>query len=288
MALLAPDQRDPTRTTTYGTGELLLAARDLGVKRIILGIGGSATVDGGIGCAQAAGLPVLMRDGQPVSPTEPLCGRDLPNVLMIKRGRGSPVERVQIIVACDVTNPLFGEEGAAAVFGPQKGASPQQVSWLDHELRALAERTGKLDEARVPGAGAAGGLGFGMMAYFGAALKPGVEIVIEAVGLRDRLRDAAWCVTGEGRLDAQSLSGKTAIGVSRVCRQLGVPCIAICGALEGDIDLSHAQGLTACFSICDRPMSLEDAMRDVDHLLRGAAANIFRIASTVNACSRAG
>src|SRR5204863_6026550 len=131
LALLRPEDRDPLNTTTFGTGELLVAAAALGVREIILGIGGSATVDAGIGCAQACGLPVILDGGQPVSPTEPLCGRDLDSVVLVKHGRGSPVERMRITVACDVTNALYGPTGAAYVFAPQKGATPKQVRELD-------------------------------------------------------------------------------------------------------------------------------------------------------------
>src|SRR5690348_14671912 len=187
LALLPPCDRDPMSTTTFGTGELLMAAARAGAERVILGIGGSATNDAGIGCAQACGLPVLMAEGQPVSATEPLCGRDLDNVLMVKHGRGSPAERMQIIVASDVTNPLFGPNGAAQIYGPQKGATPEQVKQLDCSLQRLAERTGKLREAAVPGAGAAGGLGFGMAAFFNARLQSGVQTVIEATDLKQRL-----------------------------------------------------------------------------------------------------
>lgn len=276
LALLKPDQRDPLATTTFGTGELLVAAVEMGVKRIILGIGGSATVDGGIGCAQAAGLPVILREGQ-ATPSEPLCGRDLPNVLMIKHGRGSHVERVAITVACDVTNPLFGPSGASPVFGPQKGASTDQVAWLDNELRGLAERTGKLPIAETPGAGAAGGLGFGMLAYFGASLRPGIDLIIDAAKLRSRLTGADLCITGEGIIDASSLGGKTAIGIARLCKELGIPCIALVGAVGDGAEKALGEGLTAYFSICNRPMPLGDAMRDAAMLLETSAANLTRI-----------
>ena len=183
LALLEAEDRNPLNTTTFGTGELLVAAAEQGVRQIILGIGGSATVDGGIGCAQACGLPVILEGGGPVCATEPLCGRDLDSVILIKHGRGSPVERVKITVASDVSNPLYGPDGAAAVFGPQKGATAQQVRWLDDALRGLALRTGKLDQAARPGAGAAGGLGFGMLAFLGARLQSGAQIMIEATRL---------------------------------------------------------------------------------------------------------
>jgi glycerate kinase len=276
LALLKEADRNPMATTTFGTGELLMAAAQLGVQRILLGIGGSATVDGGIGCAQACGLPVLLAGGEPASPTEPLCGRDLSSVILIKHGRGSPVERCQIIVACDVTNPLFGPAGAAPVFGPQKGATPQEVAQLDADLRGLATRTAKLAQAGVPGAGAAGGLGFGMIAYFNASLRRGIDMVINATHLHDRLRDADLCLTGEGQLDVQSLAGKTTIGVARAARANGVPCIALVGAMDKGIDASAAaEGLTACFSICDRPMPLERALDEAAGLLTRTAANVW-------------
>ena len=277
LALLQGDQRDPMATTTFGTGELLVAAAEMGMKRVILGIGGSATVDAGLGAAQACGLPVLLEGGEPLSATEPLCGRDMPSVLMVKHGRGSRVERMEIVVACDVTNPLFGPDGAAVVYGPQKGASPAAVRELDDNLRSLAARMNKLDIARTPGAGAAGGLGFGMLAYFGATLRLGAEIIAGAVGLRARLTGADLCITGEGRMDDQSVSGKTAIAVARLCRELGVPCVALVGSMGEKIHLVYDEGITACFPICDGPMDLATAMRDAPRLLETAAANVMRL-----------
>ena len=272
LALLRPDQRDPLATTTFGAGELLVEAAKLGVTDILLGIGGSATIDAGIGCAQACGVPIILRDGSPVSPTEPLCGRDVPEVALVKHGRGSPVERVRITVACDVTNPLFGLKGAAPVFGPQKGATPQQVAEFDAQLKALAERLGKLKEANTPGAGAAGGLGFGMLAFFGASLRPGVEIVIDAVKLRERLPGADLCITGEGRLDAQSLAGKAPIGVARLCRQVNVPCVAIVGSV-GDGAVGHE--LERVVAIHDGTMPIEQSMREAPRLIAAAASRLL-------------
>jgi glycerate kinase len=276
LALLAPDQRDPLATTTFGTGELLVEAARLGVERIILGIGGSATCDGGVGAAQACGLPVILEDGAPVSPTEPLCGRDLGSIVLIKHGRGSPVERVKIVVACDVRNPLLGINGAAMVFGPQKGATLTTARALDDLLAGLAQRTGTLAFADEPGAGAAGGLGFGMRAWFGATLHRGVEIVAQAVKLADRLRGADLCFTGEGRLDAQSAAGKTVHGVALACRGAAVPCIALAGAVEDDLEPMYSAGLTAALCICDRPMTLEHAMAQTPRLLQITAANVIR------------
>jgi glycerate kinase len=208
--------------------------------------------------------------------TEPLCGRDLPSVLMVKHGRGEITNGIDITVACDVTNPLYGDHGAARVFGPQKGASPAAVEQIDADLRAFAERAGKMPEAQSPGAGAAGGLGFGMTAFFGATLRSGVDLIADAVHLRDRLRGADCCITGEGQLDATSAHGKTVGGVARLCREAGVPCIALAGSIGDGADRLLSEGLTAYFSICDRPMTLDEACRDVRPLLTRAAANALR------------
>jgi glycerate kinase len=275
LALLRSEDRNPLNTTTFGTGELLMAAASLGVRHIVLGIGGSATVDGGIGCAQACGLPIILEDGEPVAMTEPLCGRDLDSVVLIKHGRGSPIERIKISVACDVTNPLYGPSGAAVVFGPQKGASPEQVRWLDNALRGLAERTGKSAEAQVPGSGAAGGLGFGMLAYFSATLANGAGIVIEATRLRQRLAGADLCLTGEGRLDAGSLHGKAPIAVARLCKALGIPCIALIGSVGEGAERALAEGLRAYFPVSDGSMPLEACVRRAPELLEALAERVM-------------
>jgi len=272
LALLKPEDRNPLNTTTFGTGELLMAAASMGVKQIVLGIGGSATVDGGIGCAQACGLPVILEGGEPVSPTEPLCGRDLESVVLIKHGRGSSIERVRITVACDVSNPLFGPDGAAEIFGPQKGATPQQVRWLDQALHGLAERTGKLPEARTPGAGAAGGLGFAMLAFFGATLQSGSAIMIQATRLRDRLAGADLCITGEGRLDRQSLCGKAPIAVAELCKEIGVPCVALVGSIGEGAAGARDHGLQASFAIAEESLPVQDRIGRAAELLEDAAA----------------
>lgn len=232
LHLLALNEYNPEATTTFGTGELLNAAIDEGCTTIILGIGGSATIDGGIGCCQAVGLPVLLDGGEPTSLTEPLCGRDLERVVRIKTHRGDKLGGVQFIVACDVTNPLYGPNGAAKVFGPQKGATPQQVDQFDKWFAQLAQRNSMEETAAKPGAGAAGGLGFAMMAFFNAAMKPGAELVIEATRLRERLNGADLCITGEGRFDQSSLSGKVPARVAELCRELNVRCAAIVGTMD--------------------------------------------------------
>jgi glycerate kinase len=298
LHLLKPEQYDPTRTTTYGTGELLLAAAELGVRRIILGIGGSATVDGGIGAAQAWGARFVLKTGQSYSAGDRrLTGGDLKQLLRfdwpagaqevkpsrLLPGDASPpyaplldTRGIEFVVACDVGNPLFGRDGAAAIFGPQKGASPEQVTELDTGLRQLAEKLVRTPLADAPGAGAAGGLGFGMMAFFGAALRPGATIVMDATRLRERLRDANLCLTGEGKLDAQSLAGKTAVSVARLCKELNVPCIALAGTLAPGHERAYTEGLTAAFSIASGPMSLDESMRHAPTLLTDTTAHILR------------
>lgn len=269
LALLKPDERDPMATTTFGTGQLMMTAARAGAANIILGIGGSATIDGGIGCCQACDLPVILRDGEPLSPSEPLCGRDLDRVVLIKHGRGSPVERTRITVACDVRNPLFGEQGAAVMYGPQKGATPGQVRWFDDQLRALAERTGKLHEAAQPGAGAAGGLGFAMLAYFpNATLRPGVEIVFNAVDLRRRLIGADLCITGEGRFDVSSLHGKAPHAVAEVCRELGVPCVAAVGSFEPRAAALAGNLFRNMYAVQKEGVQFEEALARAEPLLR--------------------
>jgi glycerate kinase len=261
LALLKPADRNPLNTTTFGTGELIAAAIRNGAKKIILGIGGSATIDAGIGCAQACGFTVLLRNAEPTSMTEPLCGRDVENVLSVKHGRGEITAGIEIVVASDVTNPLYGPNGAARVFGPQKGATPEIVTRLDGDLRALAHRSGKEREANMDGAGAAGGLGFGLLAFFGASLQSGVELIADAVGLRDRLHNADLCFTGEGRIDGQSAAGKTVGGVARICREMNVPCIALVGAIGEGAEKVLEHGLSGYVAIGDQPTDASEARR---------------------------
>ncbi|CAN5453737.1 glycerate kinase [soil metagenome] len=271
LALLRPEQRDPLATTTFGTGELIrIAIEEFGARKIILGIGGSATIDAGIGAAQACGLPVILEGGEPVSPTEPLCGRDVERVVLIKHGRGDRLGGVEIVVASDVSNPLYGPNGAARIYGPQKGATSDVIEQLDAVLRQLAQRTNNEEFAKMRGAGAAGGLGFGMMAFFGAMLRSGAQIVIDATKLRDRLVGADLCITGEGSLDNQSLSGKTVIAVARLCAELGVKCAAIAGRIDATAGDLRRESLLA-YSTSGGGVSIDDS-------IARASAHIERVA----------
>jgi glycerate 2-kinase len=272
LALLAPAERNPLYTTTFGTGELIRFAVEMECRRILLGIGGSATCDAGLGCLQACGCHVILNSQQYAPMSEPLCARDLDDVLLIKTHRGSRVDGVEMVIACDVTNPLYGPTGSAAVYGPQKGASPDDVRTLDRMLEAFATRMKWTDLARQPGSGAAGGIGFGLAAVFGATLRRGVELVIDATNLTQRVADADLVITGEGRLDAGSAFGKTTAGVAEVARRAGKPVYAIAGTISGDADTS---GFTKAVALVDEATSIESAMRHAAELVAKRAARLL-------------
>lgn len=231
LALAPPAERNPLHTTTFGTGELIRAALNAGATRILMGIGGSATTDGGVGAAAALGVRFLDEHGQLAGSVLP--GGMLDRIASIDLTRRDPrIARTPITVACDVDNPLCGPRGAAHVFGPQKGASSEDVLRLDRNLAhlaALIERDLGLAVSEMPGAGAAGGLGAGLTAFFGASLQSGVQMVMDALRLRERIAGADLVITGEGRLDAQSLMGKVIAGVGRLGREAGVPVVALVG-----------------------------------------------------------
>jgi glycerate 2-kinase len=277
LFLVPRADRNPMNTTTYGTGQLLVAAAEMGATEIIVGIGGSATCDAGIGCCQAAGLSVLRKDGETVSHNDPLCGRDLADIALIKRGRGSRLDRIAIRVACDVDNPLLGPRGAAAVFGPQKGARPEDISWFDANMESLARRSNAIDAALHPGAGAAGGLGFALLAFFNAQLVPGFDLIADAVKLRQRLQGVDLVLTAEGCLDQSSLAGKTPVGVARLCREMNIPCIALPGRIDIDQDLIRSAGFTEAVAVTPVGMSMREAVERCPEFLRDAAARVCRV-----------
>jgi len=276
LPLVPPSRRDPTRTTTRGTGELIGAALDLGASRLIIGIGGSATVDGGAGMAQALGARLLDESGRDIGPG----GGELSRLARLDvSGLDPRLANVACEVACDVDNPLLGPNGAARVYAPQKGATPEAVAVLEANLARFAdvvERDLGVSVRDVPGAGAAGGLGAGLMAFLGARLRPGVRIVIEATGLRDKLRGADLAIVGEGKLDAQTAHGKVPVGVAEVAAEAGVPVVAIAGSLGDGYEAVHKKGIAACFAIFDRPMSLEEAFARAEELLARTACEVVR------------
>ncbi|WP_265554545.1 glycerate kinase [Serratia grimesii] len=275
---LAPKaQRDPRITTSYGTGELILAALERGVKAIILGIGGSATNDGGAGMMQALGAK-LLDDQQNLLLSG---GAALAQLAHIDLSAMDPrLQQVSVTAACDVDNPLCGAHGASAVFGPQKGATPEMVAQLDAALRhygtLLEQATGR-EVINMPGAGAAGGMGAALLGMLNARLRPGIEIVIETLGLDEALRDADLVITGEGRLDSQSIHGKTPIGVARVAKRYGLPVIGIAGSLSKDYQVVHQHGIDAAFSVLDRVVSLEDALAEAANNLEVTARNVAAV-----------
>jgi len=275
---LAPKaQRDPRMTTSYGTGELIKAALDRGVKTIILGIGGSATNDGGAGMMQALGARLLDENRQALPPG----GAALAQLAYIDLSGVDPrLQQVSITAACDVDNPLCGANGASAVFGPQKGATPEMVTQLDAALRhygtLLEQATGR-EVINAPGAGAAGGMGAALLGMLNARLRPGIEIVIETLQLEEALRDADLVITGEGRLDSQSIHGKTPIGVARVAKRFGLPVIGIAGSLSKDYQVVHQHGIDAAFSVLDRVVSLEEALAEAADNLEVTARNVAAV-----------
>ena len=281
LPLVPKEKRDPRFTTTFGTGELIQAALAEGLPKIIIGIGGSATNDGGTGMARALGVRFLNAAGQEVAAG----GGSLAEICQIDTtGLDLRLKNTEIVVACDVDNPLCGTRGASAVFGPQKGATPEMVQQLDAGLAKYAscarQATGR-DVAEKAGAGAAGGLGAGLMFFTPAQLKPGVEIVLDAVGFSDIVRDADFVITGEGRTDFQTAFGKAPVGVAKVAKTHGAPVFCISGGLGEGADDVLAQGIDAVMSICDRPLSLEECMAAGAQLIEPAAARLSRIVMAV-------
>lgn len=274
--LVPPALRDPLRATTRGTGQLLLAALEAGARRVIVGIGGSATNDGGAGLGQALGFRLLDTHGRELEPG----GGELDRLARIERtDQVAVLGSATIAVACDVTNPLCGPRGASAVYGPQKGATPEVVERLDRNLGHFADIVARdLDVAvrHIPGSGAAGGLGGGLVAFAGGRLEGGVNLVIEAVNLRERLHAADLCLTGEGALDGQSAFGKTAVGVARLAHSLRCPTLAIAGSIGPGAEAVLEQGVDAYFSICPGPVHIDEAIERASELLENATAQAVR------------
>ena len=275
LVLLRPEDRDPWRASTYGTGELILHAVEGGADRLIVGIGGSASNDGGAGLAQALGFRLLDASGAEL----PRGGGFLDRLDRIVRPPSNRLIGVEVDVACDVENPLCGPRGASRVYGPQKGATPEVVEKLDHNLAHFARiirRDSNVDVAEVPGSGAAGGLGAGLLAFARGTLGPGVSLVIDAVRLADRLRGANLCLTGEGAIDGSSAFGKTAVGVARLARSLGCPTIALAGQVGSGARAVLAEGVVAYFSLCPGPSTLPDAMSQAESWLEDLAEQATR------------
>lgn len=277
LPLVPPDKRNPLLTSTLGTGQLLTAALDHGCRRIILGIGGSATNDGGAGVITALGAKLLDSQGRAVEPN----ARGLLNLASIDISGVDPrLPETRIEIACDVNNPLLGPRGASSIYGPQKGADPAMVELLEQALTRLAE-VAKTEFARdiasFAGSGAAGGLAAGLSLIAPIELRPGIDLVLETIRFSEHLANADLAITAEGRIDAQSAMGKAVSGVANLANRAGVPAFALCGTLGRDYQEVYKEGVRAVIPIPDAPMTLEQAMADTPRLLREATARTIRI-----------
>jgi glycerate kinase len=277
LQLLTLQQRDACVTSTYGTGQLIAQALNAGAQRIILAIGGSATNDGGSGMLAALGARFLDDREQPLAAG----GLALSRLARIDlTGLDSRLAEVSVEIAADVDNPLCGPNGASHIFGPQKGASPQQVLALDAALGHFADHSARVlgkDLRDSPGSGAAGGMGFAAKAYLHASFRAGVEVVADLTGLEQALAGADLVITGEGRFDAQTLRGKTPFGVARVARRHGVPVIVLAGTLGDGYERLYEHGIDAAFSVVSGPGSLEHACANAASLLHDRARDLARV-----------
>ncbi len=277
LTLVPPDKRNPLQTTTYGTGQLICAALEAGCRRLIIGIGGSATNDSGAGMAAALGAKLLDASANPI----PRGGGGLGKLAAIDiTGLHPAIADTETVVACDVNNPLTGPEGASHVYGPQKGATLEMIETLDAHLAhfdaVLARTLGKSFGA-IPGAGAAGGLGAGLMAFLNAELRLGVDIMIDAVKFKERVKGASLVFTGEGQLDFQTAFGKTPVGVAKVAKAHNIPVIAIAGGIAEGAEAVYDAGIDAMLGIVQEPMSLELAVADASRLIADTAERAARL-----------
>ncbi|MCY7892881.1 glycerate kinase [Bacillus vallismortis] len=274
LHLVPVERRNPLVTTTRGTGELMAAALDAGAEHLMIGIGGSATNDGGAGMIQALGGRLLDESGREIGPG----GGALSQLASLDISELDPrLENVKLEVACDVDNPLTGPKGAAAVFGPQKGATEDMVDVLDQNLAHFADVAEKAlgtASREIKGAGAAGGLGWSLLAFLDADLKRGIDIVLEAVDFEDEVQDADLVITGEGRIDSQTIYGKTPIGVAKAAKSYDVPVIGIAGSVSRDSDAVYQHGIDALFSIVPGAVPIEDAFEHAAEYMERTARDI--------------
>ena len=271
------ERRDPRATTTYGVGELMAAAAGAGAKRLIIGLGGSATNDGGCGAACAAGVKFYNAAGESFVPV----GGTLCEIERIDMsGLNQAIAGAEIVAMCDIDNPMYGENGAAYIFGPQKGADAEMIALLDEGLRHLArviKRDLGIEVDTMPGAGAAGAMGAGMVAFFGAKLQMGIETVLDTVGFDEAIHGADAIFTGEGKLDSQSLRGKVVVGVARRAAKQGVPVIAIVGGADYGAEAAYSEGVTAIFPINRLPQDFSVIREHSEENLAFTMQNVLRI-----------
>lgn len=277
ITLVPCERLNPLITTTYGTGQLIRAALDAQCHKIIVGIGGSATNDGGAGMVQALGVRLLDKEGAELS----VGGAALSELGRIDiSGLDKRLANCQIVVACDVKNPLCGKDGASRIYGPQKGATKEMCYQLDDALSNYArviKRDLGIDVYNIPGAGAAGGMGAGMVAFLGAELKQGIEIVSDTVGLSEHLKGAALVFTGEGRIDGQTFFGKTVAGVAAKARVLGIPVVAIVGEIAGDVRAIYEYGVDVVMSIAPGPINLRECMNGAELYIEDTSERAIRL-----------
>ncbi len=276
LPLVSPQERNIMNATTYGAGELIKAALDAGCRNILVGIGGSATNDGGVGMAQALGASFKDKNGKEIG----FGGKALAEIVDIDlNGLDERLKETEITVMCDVTNPLYGENGAARIYGPQKGATEEQIKELDEALKNLADVTEKVlgkDFRWIEGAGAAGGLGMGMKAFLNANLKPGIEAIMDASNIDEKIKRADVVVTGEGRIDNQSVCGKVIDGIARRARLYNKPVIAVVGSAESELSDVYAAGIESVEAAICRNMTISYAMNEASTLVADAAERIMR------------
>lgn len=258
LTLVPENQRNPLITTTYGTGQLIKAALDQGCRKMIIGIGGSATNDGGAGMLQALGVKLLNQEGKEVG----FGGGELKKIFRIDtKYLDNRLSETKVLIASDVSNPLCGPQGASRIYGPQKGATPEIIEELDKSLSYFAElikRDLNKDVKDIPGAGAAGGLGASLMAFLDAELRPGIEIIIEIVKLEQAIKDADLVITGEGKIDGQTIYGKAPIGVAKIAKKYNIPVIAVAAIIGDDADIVYQYGINTLLKISEPPMSLAE------------------------------
>ena len=286
LTLISQEERNPLEATTYGIGEMIRDAIGEGCRHFLVGIGGSATNDGGTGMLSALGFQFLDSEGQPI----PLGAKGLENLARISTENARPeLSQCSFHIACDVTNPLCGENGCSAVYGPQKGADPEMIRQMDQWMERygdLAARTFPAADKEAPGAGAAGGLGFAFLTFLNGSLESGVGMVLKEINLKDDIRDADLVITGEGRLDAQTVMGKAPIGVAHLAKEYGKPVIAFSGAVTREAGLCNQHGIDAFFPIMRGVVSLQEALDPGEARINAAdtAEQVFRLIQLKLSC----
>lgn len=277
------DRKDPSKTTTYGVGELILDAARRGVRKLVIGLGGSATNDAGCGAAAACGVSFFDKDGKKFTPV----GGTLDEIDSIDLSTlDENVKKMTIIAMCDIDNPFYGDNGAAAIFGPQKGADPEMVQTLDSKMRKLAgliEKTLGINLQSIPGSGAAGGMGGGMKAFFGASLEMGIDVVLNTTGFEKLAENADMIFTGEGKIDTQSLRGKVVIGVARRAKKMNIPVVAVVGDIGDDISQAYDEGVSGIFSINRVAVPYKEARVRAKSDMSLTMDNIMRFMNALNA-----